>query len=632
MNAPVFGLQFIQQDDQGIPVVGANMDVIGIIGPCRSADPSTFPLNTPVLMFSNDTRMAGLLGEDGFIPDAINAINDQLAPLEVAAQMVIVITPYGTQTDENLQLQQTIANIMGQSNMGTGIWAFLKAPNTLYCTPRIIIAPGYTGQMANSLDTLTVTTIGRGYIPNALYQITFGQGAGETNGANMVMPVAYAVADMNGFIDNAQVTVNSWGAWMTVAPTATLPPPDGPLAPAQPALGQFTFSANPGIGGDMLFNGSMVTFIAHGATPVGLQVPVGLDLGSTLTALQTFLSGSADTQIVKNTYAIQGSSIILTAKTAGAAGNGYSLGGTVFGMSISGPTMTGGADAGTQVQGVLAATMALGANPICSTLPGILNTLLAHAIVESAGTSTIADESWRTTLNSQRIIGLSGGVKIQDPISGSIIVMPLAPRVAGLLVAEDFRTGFPFHSAANRAINGIVGPSRTIGFSLTDGATEGQVLLGANLGIVVRGLVGVETAISSGGFIFIGTDNLGDDPLWQFYNVQRGADYIVLSLMPSLRVFLGRQNIDAQTVAAIYATINDFLAQLKAEQQILGYKTTFSGSLNSAAEIRLGHLTGQFAAEEPPVLRRITTYVARYAPAIDAMVAELEQQLNVAAA
>ena len=37
-----------------------------------------------------------------------------------------------------------------------------------------------------------------------------------------------------------------------------------------------------------------------------------------------------------------------------------------------------------------------------------------------------------------------------------------------------------------------------------------------------------------------------------------------------------------------------------------------------------------FRAEEPPVLRKITLDSARYRPAIDAMVAALEQQLNIA--
>jgi phage tail sheath protein FI len=248
--------------------------------------------------------------------------------------------------------------------------------------------------------------------------------------------------------------------------------------------------------------------------------------------------------------------------------------------------------------------------------------------VESAGTSMIADEQWRTTLNHPRLIGLSGGVKILDPISGDVVVKPFAPRVVGLIVAEDFSTGYPFHSAANRPVQGIVGPARTIPFSLTDGATEGQMLLAANLGVIARGLIGIETAISSGGFVFIGTDNMGDDELWRMYNVYRGRDFIHLSLMPALRTYLGRQNITRQTVKNVLATISNFLSGLQAREQILGFQVNFKGSLNSAAEIRLGHLTVGFAAEEAPVLKRITTMSARYRPAIDSMVAQLEQELN----
>ena len=53
---------------------------------------------------------------------------------------------------------------------------------------------------------------------------------------------------------------------------------------------------------------------------------------------------------------------------------------------------------------------------------------------------------------------------------------------------------------------------------------------------------------------------------------------------------------------------------------LLGKRVTFRGNLNSAEEIRQGHLTIGFAAEEPTVLRRITTMSARYRPAIDSMV------------
>ena len=218
MTAPVFGLQFIQQDDQPIPVLGANMDVVGIVGPCSTADPVKFPLNTPVLRFSNDTNLAKDLtvggGEsDGYILDAIEGINDQMTDFQTAVQLVIVRTDYGTSSDANLKLQQTIAKIMGQSTAGTGVWAFIKAPAMLYCTPRIILAPGYTGQMANSLDTLHTDVMGVGYTPGQIYQLLFTPGNQETNGANLVLPVAHAVANAAGEIDDNQLHIDSYGAW-----------------------------------------------------------------------------------------------------------------------------------------------------------------------------------------------------------------------------------------------------------------------------------------------------------------------------------------------------------------------------------------------------------------------------------
>jgi phage tail sheath protein FI len=629
MTSPTFGLEFIKVNDQPQPVVGANMDVIGLVGPCSTADVDRFPLNTPVLVYSNDTTLGRDLGSDGYLRDAIEAINTQLADFEVAAQIVIVRTPYGTSGDSALRLQQTIARIMGQSTVGSGIWALLKAPNTLFCTPRIIVCPGYTGQMATSLDTIDIDDIGIGYIPGQEYTITFEPGNAETNGANLVLPTAHAIADSQGYIRQTDIFIDSYGAWMTDEPIATLPAHDGDPITALQASGSIIFSQQPGVGATITLNGSAVSFVSSGAS--GLQVNIGVNLAATIDNLVTVLNESSDTEVSKCTYATFGGTVTITDDTAGVAGNDYTLATTVAGASVSNTTLTGGRDADASQTATLTTTIALGANPVVAELTPVLNQLIAHAIVESAGTSQVNDEQWRSTMNSQRLIPLSGGIKVIDPDSGAVIVRPLAPRVAGILVARDHSTGYPFHSAANQPIQGVVAPARTIGFSLTDGATEGQVLLAANLGIVVRGLVGVETAISSGGFIFIGTDNAGDDELWRMYNVTRGRDYIHLSLMPALRTYLGRTNITKHTVISILTTISDFLGTLKARENIIDFRVKFDGSLNTADQIRLGRLTVGFQAEEPPVLKRITTMSARYRPAIDAMVSQLEQQLNVAA-
>ena len=97
MARPVFGLEFFRVNDQPQPVVGANLDVIGIVGPCNTADEQTFPLNTPVLVYSNDTATLAKLGDgsgyfDGYIADAVNGVNAQLADFQIAAQVIIVRT------------------------------------------------------------------------------------------------------------------------------------------------------------------------------------------------------------------------------------------------------------------------------------------------------------------------------------------------------------------------------------------------------------------------------------------------------------------------------------------------------------------------------------------------------------
>jgi phage tail sheath protein FI len=504
MADPIFGVKFIDDNLEPRPAIPADMSTVGIIGPAADADPLVFPLNTPVALYSNDIVMLAKLGEAGFIADAIRGVNDQLGQLQRAAQIIVVRTAPGVNADPALALQSTIANIMGSSTADTGLWSFLEAPSICNATPRIIIAPGYTAQLATGVASLA-TTPGAGYAPvGDVRTLTFTGG-----GTSAVQATGTAKVQPDGTL--GEFTLTSPGAWYTAPPT----------------------------------------------------------------------------------------------------------------VAISGA-------AGTTPATVTATTDTL-ANPIVATMEPVLQQLLAHGIAESAGTSQASDIAWRETVSAGRVIGFVGGVKVQDPVTGNIVVMPRAGREAGLLVQRDFENGHPFGSAANRPLQGIVGPARTLRFALTDGANEGQALLAANLGIIARGEVGNDFAIASGGFVSIATDNLGDDELWRFYNQMRGRDYIKLMLLRQTRYYLGKFNITPQAIQAIVNGQKQFLRDLQADEAILGYKVYFNGRQNSADEIRKGNITIAFAAEEPPVLRKVTEHSARYRPAIDAMVAQLEATLNLAA-
>ncbi|WP_065755192.1 hypothetical protein [Bradyrhizobium paxllaeri] len=596
MSDPVFGVVLRRVDEEPRPVIAADLSTIGLIGPASSADTDTFPLDTPVKVYSNDSVTLNKLGESGYLADAVNGINDQLGELDAAATLVIVRTAEGTDPDPAVRAQQTIGKIMGSSIDRTGVHAFLMSPELLAVTPRVICAPGYTGQMATSLSTLNLTQVGRGYIPGQRYDMTF-TGGGSVG--TVVQAQGHAIANANGEIRQSDLMIDSYGAWYTGAPNVTLP------APPAAVTATLTTAINNGAVSELVIGATGAGYVPGEVYPI------------------TFAGGGADAgKVLPTGHA--------TADESGAIGQEQLYLDSPGANLTQPPTATIPA-APAVVTATLTAAVAAGANPVCAALPGVLNQILGHAIVEPVGTSEVADENWRETMNSQRLIPVTGGVKIMDPDTSEIVVRPLAPRVAGILVRRDKETGAPFHSAANQPVNGIVGPARAISFSLVDGDNEGQQLLANNIGILVRGETGSDFAISSGGFIFVGTDNAGDDPLWQFYNVTRGRDFIHLSLLRALRTYLGRFNISGHTVQAIVNTMNFFLRDLQAQDHILGYKVDFKGSYNSAEQIRLGHLTVGFAAEEPPVLRKITTLSARYRPAIDAMVSQLEQQLNLAA-
>jgi phage tail sheath protein FI len=585
MSDPVFGISIRQVDEGARPVLAADLSTIGIVGPAPLADAVLFPYNTPVFLNSNDTKKTRKLGELGYLSDAVRGINDQLGATQYAARIVIVRTPEGTDTDQAVKLQKTISNIAGDSLNGTGMWAFLKAAPKLGFTPRILIAPGYTSQMANGVGLIERTAPGTNYVMDHLYPVTFSGG-----GPDVVQAVGHAFGLSNGSL--GQITLEMPGAWYMTPPTIEAPPPGRDVQTATVATGGIGYLKDEQLmlPNDVILKVETVDAIGGGVLTVSVISP-------------GFLVGTEEPSDVP----IQP----ITSTGAGA--------GAAFDLVWD----TVGEVAEYECQ------LVSGANPVVASATSICNQLMGQMIVESAGSSMQNDLDWRETMQSHRLIPLSGGCRVMDPATSFIVIRPLSPRMAGIMVRRDHETGAPFHSAANQAVQGIISPNREIGFNLTDSANEAQELLGANIGVLVRGEIGDDFAIASGGFVLISTDNAGEDPLWQMYNVMRGRDYIHLGMLRALRYFLGRYNIIGHTVQAILNTMNYFLRDLHADQHILGYKVNFRTAGNSPEQIRLGHLTVGFAAEEPPVLKHLTIESARYRQAVDAMVSDLASQLNL---
>ena len=586
MADPIFGISIRKVDEGARPVLAADLSTIGIVGPASFADSVIYPLNTPVMVNSNDQTKTKKLGEQGYLADAVRGINDQLGDTQFAARIVIVRTPEGDDPDDAIKLQQTISNIAGDSLNGTGMWAFLKSSAKLGVTPRILVAPGYTSQMANGVGAIERTAPGSTYVMDHVYPVEFTGG-----GPDAVQAQGFAKGLSNGALGAVELELP--GAWYDTPPTITAPPPGREVEDAAVATGGIGYA----VGEQLLMPNNVILQVVTVAPAGGAVLTVDV-------VASGFLIGTEEPEAIP---------VEVTSSTGAGTGASFDLTWTETGTVAT-----------------YTAELVPGANPVVASATTICNQLMGTMIVESAGSSMQNDLDWRETMQSHRLIPISGGCRVIDPVTSNIVIRPLAPRMAGILVRRDHETGAPFHSAANQAVQGIVSPNREIGFNLTDSANEAQELLAANIGVLVRGEVGSDFAIASGGFVLVSTDNAGEDPVWQMYNVMRGRDYIHLGMLRSLRYFLGRYNIVGHTVQAILNTMQFFLRDLEADNHILGYSVNFRTEGNTPEQIRLGHLTVGFKAEEPPVLKHLTIESSRYREAVDAMVADLATQLALA--
>jgi uncharacterized protein len=135
------GVEVVQIDDGPRPIQTVRSGVIGVIGTAPDANATAFPINTPVLVSGNRTEAALLdtVGDgEGTLVDALDAIFDQAGAVVVVVRVEEGLTEEATRTN-------VIGGVDGDTGAYEGVHAFLAAESVLGVAPRILCAPGFTG-------------------------------------------------------------------------------------------------------------------------------------------------------------------------------------------------------------------------------------------------------------------------------------------------------------------------------------------------------------------------------------------------------------------------------------------------------------------------------------------------------
>lgn len=160
------GIETTEIADGIRPIQTVKSAVIGLIGTAPDAVAADFPLNTPVRV--SGPRMAARLGAAGTLKDAIDGIYDQ------GGATVVVV-----RVEEGADINATLSNVIGDATLKTGVHAFRVAQSEVKVTPRILIAPGFTSQRPQGVQTITVDASGTGYTA-ATVTVVDGGGVGAT--------------------------------------------------------------------------------------------------------------------------------------------------------------------------------------------------------------------------------------------------------------------------------------------------------------------------------------------------------------------------------------------------------------------------------------------------------------------
>ncbi len=204
------------------------------------------------------------------------------------------------------------------------------------------------------------------------------------------------------------------------------------------ATAVLTFTAQPAAASTITLNGTAWTFVATGAT--GNQVNIGVSLAATLTALQTALAGSSETQTVKCTYAATSTTLTVTNKTLGPSGNAYTVAASnTSNASTPYGTLTGGANSHTFTTGGVnlpSASIEIG-NPevpsyrmntgvrggslkISLATSGLLNSVLT-VVSQNETPSTTSNAGTPTVLDVLRLTQFSGEVTMDGTQLAEIV-------------------------------------------------------------------------------------------------------------------------------------------------------------------------------------------------------------------
>lgn len=149
----------VEEVDDGVRVIRtAATSIIFLCGTAAYADAVKFPLNTPVLLNNTPRAALALIANrpaNQLESNADGTLYAALKDIYAEAGAVVIVN----RVEEGVNLAATLANVAGNVLAETGMFAAIKAKAIVGVKPRILIAPGFTHQLADGAPNQVIAAM-----------------------------------------------------------------------------------------------------------------------------------------------------------------------------------------------------------------------------------------------------------------------------------------------------------------------------------------------------------------------------------------------------------------------------------------------------------------------------------------
>jgi len=265
------GIEVVQIDDGIRPIRTVRSSIIGLVGTADLAPPAAWPLDVPVLV--TGPVQAATLGAEGTLRDAYDALYAQGASVAIVVRVAEGVDPAGT-----------VANIIGDATAQTGVHALLTAQTVVQQQPRILCAPGFTGDRTGAVANVVVAAL----LPIAkrLRAVVIADGPNTTEAEALAHALDFG-SDRLYIVDPWPKVFDSTAGGVVVRPPSAYAA--GELASRDIEKGFWHSPSNQTLG-----------------AVVGVSRPIGFSLSDTQTEANRLNEGNVATIIHQNGYRLWG--------------------------------------------------------------------------------------------------------------------------------------------------------------------------------------------------------------------------------------------------------------------------------------------------------------------------------------